>query len=179
MLVIVNVTYYLLLLLFLGLIRTVTFSFSTLESLLILFFALVRSKLEYASVARNSVTVTDSNKLERVQSKFAAVCHRRYFHDMEYHYVITLEKLNLQTLHIRRRHIDALFLINTFCGAKYCPSALETVGLRVSTRNIRNYNMFSCSVSHCPSARCVSAANAVCKSMDIFSKSSGSLNSLS
>jgi hypothetical protein len=32
-----------------------------------------------------------------------------------------LEKLNLQTLHIR--HIDALFLINVFSGAKYCPCA--------------------------------------------------------
>jgi hypothetical protein len=44
--------------------------------------------------------------------------------------------LLLQTLHIRRRHIDALLLINAFCGTKYCPSVLETVGLRVPTRNI-------------------------------------------
>jgi hypothetical protein len=28
---------------------------------------------------------------------------------------------------MRRRHIDALFLINAFCGTKYCPSVLETV----------------------------------------------------
>jgi hypothetical protein len=69
----------------LGLIRTLTFSFSTLDSLLILFFASVISKLEYASVAWNSVTVTDSNKLERVQKTFAALCHRRFFHNMDYH----------------------------------------------------------------------------------------------
>jgi hypothetical protein len=62
--------------------------------------------------AWNSVTATDSNKLERVQRKFVALYHRRFFHDMEYHYAIILEKLNLQTLHIKRRHIDALFLIN-------------------------------------------------------------------
>jgi hypothetical protein len=35
---------------------------------------------------------------------------------MEYHYDNILEKLNLQTLHISRRHVDALFLINVFSG---------------------------------------------------------------
>jgi myo-inositol catabolism protein IolC len=94
----------------LGLIRTLTFSFSTTDSLLMLyFFALVRSKLEYASEAWNSVTITDSNKLERLQRKFAALCHKRFFRDVEYHYDNILEKLNLQTLYIRRRHFDAMF----------------------------------------------------------------------
>jgi hypothetical protein len=118
-------------------------------------------------------------KLERVQRKFAALCHKRFFQDMEYHYDIILEKLNLLTLHIRRHHIDALFLINAFYGTKNCPSVLETVGLRIPTRNIRNFTTFSCPFSHCLSARCVSAANAVCKSIDIFRKPCWSLSSLS
>jgi hypothetical protein len=95
----------------LGLIRTLTFSFSTIDGLLILYFVLFRSKLEYASVAWNSVTITDSNKLERVQRKFASFCHNWFFQDVEYHYDRILEKLNLQTLHIRRRYFDPLFLL--------------------------------------------------------------------
>jgi hypothetical protein len=49
------------------LIRRITFSFYTIDSLLMLYFALDGSKLEYVSVAWNSVTITDSNKLEFIQ----------------------------------------------------------------------------------------------------------------
>jgi hypothetical protein len=74
-------------------------------------------------------------------------------------------------LDVRRRHIDALFLINVFRGAKFCPSVLDVVGLRVPSRNIRKFSTFSCSSTHCPTARCVVAANSVYEFVDILSKS--------
>jgi hypothetical protein len=40
--------------------------------------------------------------------------------------------------------------MNAFSGTKCCPSVLETVGIRVASRNIRNFSMFTCSSSHCP-----------------------------
>jgi hypothetical protein len=131
-----------------------------------LYIAIVRSKLEYASIVRNSISNTDSNKLERMQRKFAALCHKIFLQDIDYHYINILDKLNLQ---VRRRHIDALFFINVSRGTKLCPSVLEAVDLRVPTRNIRNFPTFSCSSSHCRAATCVLTANSVCKFVDIFS----------
>jgi hypothetical protein len=62
----------------LGFIRYITSSFSTPHSLSVLYTTFVRPKLEYASVAWNSVTSTDSSKLERLQIKFATLYHSRF-----------------------------------------------------------------------------------------------------
>jgi hypothetical protein len=62
----------------LGLIRYITSSFSTLDSLLVLYSTLVLSKIEYASVAWNTITITDPSKLEIIQRKFAAFCYTRF-----------------------------------------------------------------------------------------------------
>jgi hypothetical protein len=51
---------------------------------------------------------------------------------------------------------------------KYRPSLLEAVGLRVPTRYLRDFSVFNFSLSlkNCPSARCASAANNVCRDFD-------------
>jgi hypothetical protein len=107
----------------LGMIRYVTCAFSTLESLSVLHSSRVRSKLEYASVVWNSITSTDSAKLERIQRKFAALCYIRFFSNASTSkYEDILVRLNFLPLHVRRRHLDAVFLINSFKGNITCPS---------------------------------------------------------
>jgi hypothetical protein len=51
----------------LGFIRKITFSLSTQDSLLMLYFDLVRSMCEYACVAWKFLTFTDFNDVERIQ----------------------------------------------------------------------------------------------------------------
>jgi hypothetical protein len=50
--------------------------------------------------------------------------------------------LNLLTLCTRHRYSDALFSINVFSDAKYCPSVPESVGIRVLIRKIYNFITF-------------------------------------
>jgi hypothetical protein len=68
----------------LGLVRNTAFNFSSIECVLRLYIALVTSKLEYASVAWNSITSTDANKLERIQQRFAALCFNCFFPQVKY-----------------------------------------------------------------------------------------------
>jgi hypothetical protein len=63
----------------LGFIRFITYNFSPLDSLVVLYNALIRSKLAYASVVWNKLTLTNSNKIENIQRKFANLCCYFFF----------------------------------------------------------------------------------------------------
>jgi hypothetical protein len=118
--------------------------------------------------------VTSSNSilpiLERIQQKFAHLCYNRFRPHVHYSYANALEYLKLHTLRKRRYHLDALFLIQVYLGSKLCPSVLETVGLRVPTRHLRDFPLFHVcpNFKSRPSARCASAANVVCRDFDFF-----------
>jgi hypothetical protein len=114
----------------------------------------------------------DSNKIENIQRKFANFCYYRFLQaDFLRNYNSVLNSLNFRTLH-SRRHLDALFLINVFKGKINCRSILDSVGIRVPTRQIREFSTFSVSsaLKYSPSARCVIAANDVCRYLEIFHK---------
>jgi hypothetical protein len=139
-----------------------------------------RSKLEYGSAVWNSITTTDANKLERIQQRFSALCFNRFFPQVNYSYSLALEQLKLHTLRMRRHRLDALFFIQVYLGSKFCRSVLEIVGIRVPAQYIRDFALFNVcpSSKNCPSARCTSAANVVCRNFDIFGAKTVLLNNI-
>jgi hypothetical protein len=93
----------------LGLIPTITYRYSSLDCLYVVYFTLVMSKTVYASAVWNTITSTDANKLERIQQKFESVCFYRFLPHVTYSYTFALEKLSLHSLCRRRHHLDTLF----------------------------------------------------------------------
>jgi hypothetical protein len=94
----------------------------------------------------------------------AALCHNRFFEDIQYHCENLMGKITFADTTYQASSIWR-FIFNKYL--KWCwmfPPSLRNSHIRVPARNIYNSNTFSCSFSHCPSARYVSAANAVCKS---------------
>jgi hypothetical protein len=154
----------------LGLVRSITLNFSSVECMPRLYITLIRSKFENASVVWNSITSTDANKLECIQQRFVAVCFNRFFPQVHYCYSLALEELKLPTLLMRTHRLDAFFLTQVYFGSKFCPSVLEIFGLRVPARYIRDFALFNvCSSSKNSSfARCASAAYVVCREVDVF-----------
>ena len=56
----------------------------------------------------NFITSADTNKVERIQRKFAALCHNRLFPHARCSYANASEYVKQHTLRDRRNHLDAL-----------------------------------------------------------------------
>jgi hypothetical protein len=116
-----------------------------------------------------------------LQKKFAHLCYRLFYQfDFPRNCDAILGRLVLRTLHSRRRHLDALFLINVFNNTIDCQSILDTVSLRVPYKLIRAFSIFSVSkaLRSTPPARCSTMGNKVYQFMDIFSTKTTSVDDL-
>lgn len=91
----------------LGFIRFIAYNTTSLDSLVSLHIAFIRSKMEYASVLWNNPTSTDSNKI----LKNVPICFIFFSCVISHYYDLILNHLNYRKLYSRQRYVSALFLI--------------------------------------------------------------------
>jgi hypothetical protein len=93
----------------------------------VLYFTLIRSRLEYASVVWNSVTSTDASKLEHIQQKFASVCFYRF--SLMFPIVIQLRCVReiTSTFSMYAETSPRYTFFQAYRGLKSCISFLENV----------------------------------------------------
>jgi len=96
----------------LDIVRTVSYCFSTVDSLLILYLDEVRLKFDYASTVKNYRKFTEGKNLERIQRKFVVLSQNRSFTNDYVDYENLLKFVKLHTFQNSRVYLDALFFIS-------------------------------------------------------------------
>jgi len=110
---------------------------------LALYFAFVRSKLEYASLIWNPFTTTHGNRIERLQKqflKFALLPLRFLDPTPSYHQQCRL--VHLPSLEHRRTILAICFISDLLDGSIDCPELLSKVGFHAPPRQLRNFDPF-------------------------------------
>ncbi|KAL0879152.1 hypothetical protein ABMA27_002946 [Loxostege sticticalis] len=114
--------------------------FTQIKTLKILYCALVRSNLEYASQVWNPRYQTYISRIENIQKRFIKyVCFRNNERYDSSQYLDFCKKHHLLPLEIRREIADMMFLLRISSGSIDCPELLSQVGLRAPTKPLR-YN---------------------------------------
>lgn len=80
------------------------------NTLFTLYFAFVRSELQYASVGWNYIPITDSNKLECKKEKFSAFSYGRISQNIQYELDYLLEKFKFKDLAYEASSLKPFFL---------------------------------------------------------------------
>lgn len=88
-------------------------------------------------------------KLECIRQKFVALFHNRLFSRTLYY---LCQCIRVPQLHTLRNTFILFFFYYSFLGIKLCPSLLSTANLRVPSRKLRDYSIFSFG---CPPTNCL------------------------
>lgn len=123
-------------------------SFGNILTLTTLYFAFVRSKLEYCSVVWSPYYVCYKILIERVQRKFLKYLSFREdgtYPERGVAYEILTSRFNIQTLHFRRHCASISFLYKLLHGGIDCSALLSQINYYVPGFNSRSTAVFYCS----------------------------------
>lgn len=130
----------------LGFIKRVCYNFKNIECLKTLYFAYVRSHLEFACVIWSPEYDLHIIRIESIQKKFVLFALRRSYINTPYNclpsYLIRCNKLNIRSLSLRRDDISIMFIFDLLTQNINSPDTLFKLNVYVPSRLLRNGEMF-------------------------------------
>lgn len=162
-------------------------SFTNVNTLKLLYFAYVRSKLEYCSVVWDPYYLVYKQALERVQRKFLKYLHfRRHnsYPSRGYSNDLLLGEFGVDSLERRRILASLVFFVRLVNRQIDCPGLLSQVSFRTSRPGSRHVVAFWCPQARTnvmlksPIFTMTSHFNRVCNEFDIFGGSPSELHDL-
>lgn len=112
-------------------------------SLKVVYYAYVRSILEYASPVWSPSYAIHKTRMERIQKKFLKHLNFKCFTSLEnYIYKENCHLHNLLTLEERRIMLDMCLLYDILNGRLDCPDLLSSISLKAPTRRTRQTSLF-------------------------------------
>lgn len=129
----------------LGFVVRTTKNFKNINAIKILYFALVRTKLEYASIVWSPIYKKQILEIEKVQRKF--IKYLLFKISGEYpargtDYLDLCERVKMLTLEERRTCAEVLFTIGVCRGQIHCPNFLALLPFYIPPRNLRSSQPF-------------------------------------
>ena len=128
----------------LGVISRITREFPSSACIFILYFSLIRSKLEFSSVVWNCIGYANQAKIENVQKRFFRIVYDRYIgRSVYYEYHRLLRRCGCSTLSSRRLERDLIFLYKCVHGLIDCSTLISSINIYVPQVFLRVTPTFS------------------------------------
>lgn len=126
-----------------GFIIRFTKDFKETRSLVILYIALVRSLMDYASVIWTPQYQHSKIRLERVQKRMVKyLCYKMHINYENSNYEDLLRYFGLNEICQRHRFLDMCFGFKVLNGLTNCPEILEQFGIQGSKYSVRSHELF-------------------------------------
>lgn len=126
----------------LGFIKRICRDFRNIETLKSIFFAHVRSHLEYASVVWPPYYQNYNDKIESIQKKFLIYALRRTVRrDVNYRlpsYISKCQSIGIESLSHRRLNLSAMFVFDMLNNRIDAPNLCSKLSINRPNRSIRN-----------------------------------------